>query len=340
MEKRKSVRYILLLSILAINQSFLACSNQVPKGEKTVSSMSQSDQDLSDTVDEENQKKEEMPHSEAAPHKQPKRDKNALYLNNKSITPGESADSIINKFGSPNRIAETEYDFDYYIYNNNYSRLLFVAIREGKVVGFYTDSVDFEYKGIDSTSDLGEVNKILDRDYPLDSVLTYQTDTYTLNILMDTVKTNTVTGISLMPADVKEEAYDRQVMREIELMIYDLTNSIRKRNGVAVLSWSSSAANAARKHSLDMAEGSYFSHFDPTGKDPGDRIREEGIAYEAVGENIIAGYGTAIISTHAWFNSPEHRDNILSPNYRYLGVGFTYMEESQYQTYITQDFYR
>ena len=65
-----------------------------------------------------------------------------------------------------------------------------------------------------------------------------------------------------------------------------------------------------------------------------------GITFQYLGENIIAGYGTAIISTHAWFNSPDHRENILNKNFRNLGVGFTYIKDSDYKTYITQLFYR
>ena len=37
--------------------------------------------------------------------------------------------SILHKLVKPNRIVSTEYDFNYYVYNNDYSKLLFVAIR-------------------------------------------------------------------------------------------------------------------------------------------------------------------------------------------------------------------
>lgn len=258
----------------------------------------------------------------------------------KSISLGDSAESILDKLGSPNRIARTEMDFDYYIYNNNYSRLLFVAIKDTKVAGYYTDSVDFDYLGITSGCSLDEVNALLKTDFAMDYVLTHTTDTYTLYILMDELGTGAVTGLSLLTADVKVNGYTTEIMRDLELLVYDLTNSIRERNGLTILSWSSTAAKAALKHSIDMAENKYFSHYNLYNKDPGDRLKEEGIDYKSIGENIIAGYENVIISSHAWYNSKEHRVNILNKSYSSLGVGFTYLEDSIYKNYITQDFYR
>ena len=63
-----------------------------------------------------------------------------------SISLGEEEKSILHKLGKPNRIVSTEYDFNYYVYNNDYSKLLFVAIRDSEVVGFYTDSIDFNFR--------------------------------------------------------------------------------------------------------------------------------------------------------------------------------------------------
>ncbi|MDD4112480.1 MAG: CAP domain-containing protein [Herbinix sp.] len=257
-----------------------------------------------------------------------------------TITLGESAESILDKLGSPKRIAKTEMDFDYYVYNNNYSKLLLVAIKENKVVGYYTDSIDFNYLDITSGCSLKKVNQSLNTDLSVDYILTNITENHTLHIFMDDIGSHTVTGISLLISDVKEIGYTEDVKRDIELLIYDLTNSIRKRNGIPILSWSSTAAKAAQKHSIDMAENAYFDHYSLYNKTPGDRLKEEGIYYQSIGENIIAGYENAIVCSHAWFNSPEHRDNILNKNYRSLGVGFTYLEDSIYKTYITQNFFR
>lgn len=257
-----------------------------------------------------------------------------------TITMEEDADSIIKNIGQPNRIVETEMGFDYYVYNNNYNKLLFVAIKDNKVVGFYTDSIDFNYMGLTPESGLDEINNILESKYTMDYVISHNTDSHTLHIFIDEVGAKKITGILLLNADLKYIGHTPNTMKDHELLVYDLTNSIRKKKGLPLLSWSSTAAKAARKHSTNMAEESFFDHYSKDGKSPGDRLREEGINYNKIGENIIAGYGGAINSTHAWFNNPEHRENILNKNYNRLGVGFTYQEESNFKTYITQKFYR
>jgi uncharacterized protein YkwD len=281
-----------------------------------------------------------VPVDNTAPVNPPVEAGEELNIRGVSISLGESIDSVLNKLGDPGRIVDTEYNFEYYIYNNDYSRLLFVAITDNKVVGFYTDSLDFNYKGISTGADLDTVNSALDKTFTLSEVLKHTKDGYTIKVLMDKLGTKAVTGIYVLSDSVEVDEYTDSVMRNIELMVYDLTNSVRVRNQSSVLSWSSSAALASRKHSVDMATNDFFDHINQKGEKPGSRIRAEGISYQTSGENIIAGYGSAILSNHGWFNSSGHRSNMLNTDFRYLGAGFTYDSDSTYKTYITQNFYR
>ncbi len=264
----------------------------------------------------------------------------ALFLKDIVLTLGESLDSLLAKLGTPRRIAPTEYDFEFYIYNENYSNLLFVAVKEKEIAGFYTDSLYFRFMGIKAGSDIEEVNLCLDSRYSLSEILTYDDNRFTASILMDKIGTGTVTGVYILSNEVVEGSINEDVMKSMALLTYDLTNSIRARNSLPLLSWSSSAAMAARKHSYDMAHRHYFDHVSYDGSLPADRLREAGVSFQKNGENIIAGYGTAILSSHAWFNSPGHRINLLNPDYISLGIGFVYLKDSDYGTYMTQDFYR
>ncbi len=268
-----------------------------------------------------------------------KNDPRTLYVRGHNLSLGESSDSVIKKLGSPGRIVPTEYNFDFYIYNNDYSRLLFIAIDNKRIVGFYSDSIDFNYNGVCSGSTIETVNKVLNSSFTVEAVLSKDKEDYTLHILMDTIRTHKVTGIYILPNNGEEPQYTDEVINNIEYLVYDLTNSIRVRNKEDILSWSSSAALSSKKHSTDMADNNYFSHKDLADRTPGDRMKSEGIYYTSCGENIIAGYGGAIISTHGWFNSMKHRILLLHSNFRYLGVGFVYQEDSTYKTYITQNFY-
>lgn len=103
--------------------------------------------------------------------------------------------------------------------------------------------------------------------------------------------------------------------------VFDLTNTIRQRNGLPLLRYSTRLGQAAQTHSQNMALQDFFSH---TGKD-GSSAQNRGITagYSGgVGENIAAGYATPEAVVNGWMNSPGHRANILNAQYRDIGIGY------------------
>lgn len=93
--------------------------------------------------------------------------------------------------------------------------------------------------------------------------------------------------------------------------------------------------DAARKHSLDMAENGYFSHESQDGRTPADRVRASGFEGGFVGENIAQGYTTVDEVMAGWMSSPGHCRNIMDPRYHLLGVG---RADAGGQPYWTQNF--
>ena len=110
---------------------------------------------------------------------------------------------------------------------------------------------------------------------------------------------------------------------------------------VPALMWNQSLANAARGHSIDMADKNYFSHTSLDGRTFVQRIVSAGYyPYRALGENIAAGYNTPSSVVSRWMTSPGHCVNIMSSNFRELGVGYAYNSLSTYDHYWTQNFGR
>jgi uncharacterized protein YkwD len=92
----------------------------------------------------------------------------------------------------------------------------------------------------------------------------------------------------------------------------------------------------AYRHSADMARRAYFSHVDPDGADPGQRITSSGYRWARYGENIAAGYSDPGAVMVGWMHSPGHRANILNCGFRDIGVGAAY--DGAHKGYWTQDF--
>lgn len=117
---------------------------------------------------------------------------------------------------------------------------------------------------------------------------------------------------------------------DLERAIYQFTNEVRQRNGVPTLTWENSLREVARAHSADMLVRNYFSHVNPEGRSPHERILA-GCRYplSMTGENIWMGSGRqtgdirqlARIIVDNWMSSPGHRKNLLRPEFTDIGVG-------------------
>ncbi len=84
---------------------------------------------------------------------------------------------------------------------------------------------------------------------------------------------------------------------------------------------------AARLHSLDMAEQRYLSHDSLDGRTVGDRVADAGFTGAGpVGENIAQGYETVEDVMAGWLSSPGHCLNIMNPSYHVIGVGYAVVE--------------
>jgi uncharacterized protein YkwD len=107
-----------------------------------------------------------------------------------------------------------------------------------------------------------------------------------------------------------------------------LINERRAARGLRKLRLNKRLSRAARRHTRDMVRHRYFSHVSRGGKDVVDRLYGTGYLGGrfswTVGENIAwgaGGRGTPRKIVKAWMNSPGHRQNMLSPRFRDIGIG-------------------
>lgn len=89
--------------------------------------------------------------------------------------------------------------------------------------------------------------------------------------------------------------------------------------------------SAAEKHAKDMAEKNYFDHDSLDGRDPFDRMEDEGYEYSTAAENIAKGNKNAQSAINSWLDSPGHCANMMNPDLKELGM-------AQYKNYWVQVF--
>jgi uncharacterized protein YkwD len=127
-------------------------------------------------------------------------------------------------------------------------------------------------------------------------------------------------------------------------------NVLRKQHGLAPLRLSASLSAAARQHSSEMAARGYFSHSSANGSSFDKRIARfypvGGSRYWSVGENLLwsspdVDAGGAL---DMWWNSPEHRKNMLTARWREIGLSAVHVPSApgtyggREVTIVTTDF--
>ncbi|HUD09616.1 MAG TPA: CAP domain-containing protein [Patescibacteria group bacterium] len=98
-----------------------------------------------------------------------------------------------------------------------------------------------------------------------------------------------------------------------------LTNQQRQNNNLSALTDNAELDQAATNKAADMFSKDYWAHNAPDGTTPWVFIKGAGYNYVYAGENLARGFSSASDVVTAWMNSPEHRQNVLSPNYQNVG---------------------
>ena len=103
-------------------------------------------------------------------------------------------------------------------------------------------------------------------------------------------------------------------------------NAIRVLHGLVPLTENGELDASAAQHSREMGAKGYFEHSSANGTLFWKRIQQwyadTDYGYWSVGENLLwSSPGVdAPGALKLWMNSPEHRANILNPNWRQIGI--------------------
>lgn len=103
--------------------------------------------------------------------------------------------------------------------------------------------------------------------------------------------------------------------------VISLTNKERASLGLSPLTENKTLDSAALAKGNDMLAKGYWAHFAPDGTSPWSFFTGFGYKYQYAGENLARDFTNAGSAVTAWMNSPSHKENILNPHYREIGIG-------------------
>lgn len=120
--------------------------------------------------------------------------------------------------------------------------------------------------------------------------------------------------------------------------MFDALNNYRASKGLATLSYSKVLEKAANAHAKDMYDRNFFDHTNPDGDGPADRAIDAGFCRtRAIGENIAWNQPTVSEVQIAWQNSPGHDANMVSTEFRYVGMGYYLSQNGPYYVQLFGD---
>jgi Cysteine-rich secretory protein family len=125
---------------------------------------------------------------------------------------------------------------------------------------------------------------------------------------------------------------DWLVSTVLPAVVVDKTNDERATLAETPLKRNALLDEAARLKAEDMAAGSYFSHYSPSGVSPWHWFDVVDYQYAHAGENLAVHFTDSAAVVDAWMDSPTHRANIVNGVYTEIGVGTA---KGEYQGFDT-----
>lgn len=105
-----------------------------------------------------------------------------------------------------------------------------------------------------------------------------------------------------------------------EKEMFALLNSERNKIAINDLKIDKNLSMIARDYAKDMWTRKYFSHYSPEKENIADRLSKNNFDYQLAGENLALA--PTVKTAHVGLmNSKGHRENMLNPNFKKVGVG-------------------
>ena len=122
------------------------------------------------------------------------------------------------------------------------------------------------------------------------------------------------------PLQITDEKKESEAILNPQKVL-EWTNIQRQKYGLLPLEENAKLNAAAQIKIEDMFQNQYFAHYSLLGEGVGDLAGDINYEFLALGENLAMGnFPSEENLVEAWMASPGHRENILNPTYKEIGL--------------------
>lgn len=155
------------------------------------------------------------------------------------VTIGANIQTVTDILGMPNRIDKTEYGFEWYVYNSDYSKFCLVGVEADRICAVYSNSPSFEINGIKSGDDF-----VRTEEYAGNKLFKFYHDE---NGKLDAVLYN--------PRE-KDGSENTSIKRSKSMLLVDIINSYRSKNMKPIYAEDSSMSSQTWLYAINSEDNS------------------------------------------------------------------------------------
>lgn len=226
-------------------------------------------------------------------------------------------------WGEPDRIDESVYGLDRYIYINEYRDYFFVTFQNGKIVEIFVPGTDYAYLGMNGKGTMADIKNLSFVSMAEHSGVV-RNDGSEARLPMD--YEGHLCGLLLQTEEFVSEkdpmsTLQHSTREDMEMQLLDLIQVCRLERGGELLVWDKMLWDVARAHSEDMIAENYFDYNRPDGTTPFGRIMERGKAFFTASEIIARQRGDVVNVYQEWMRTPARVSALTDSTMQEVGIG-------------------
>lgn len=257
-----------------------------------------------------------------------------VSIGKKTLALGWSPSQLRREWGEPDRIDETVYSMDRYVYLNNYKNVFFVTFDEGEIIEIFIPGNDFTYLGMDGDGTSADI-PYLDYISAVEHSGVIKGEGTEARLPLDYA--GNISGLLLQTADFVQSKNPMSVLHlslreDLEAEFIDLIQYERNRRGLPLLAADEKMGLGARAHSDDMVQNHYFAYNSQDGRTPFVRIAETGRRFSTATEVIAQQRGDIVNIYQEWIRTSSRINGMMDKTMQEIGVGVAGASKELYVT--------
>ncbi|WP_405729083.1 S-layer homology domain-containing protein [Anaerotignum sp.] len=264
---------------------------------------------------------ETAPVTPPVPAEKPETD--TVKVGGRAVSLGWTEAELKAVWGEPDRIDESVYGLDRYIYLNDYQDYFFVTYKDGKIVEIFVPGSDYAYHGMNGKGTMADIKNLSFVSMAEHSGIV-RNEGSEARIIMD--YEGHLCGLLLQSEQFVKEKDPKSTLQystreDIEAQLMDLIQVCRVERGGSLLLWDKKLCDVARAHSEDMIAENYFDYNSPDGTTPFGRIMERGKTFFTASEVIARQRGDVVNVYQEWVRTPARMGALTDSSMQEVGIG-------------------